>query len=48
MILFWFGVIAQFITVMFVVPEYVEYGYSPFLTDEKEGALTLNNAISFA
>ena len=48
MMLFWFGILAQLITIMFVVPEYIEYGYSPFLTYEKEGQLTINNVIEFA
>ena len=47
MMLFWFGILAQSIVILFAVPEYVEYGYSPYLAPEKEGQITLKNIINF-
>lgn len=48
MMLFWFGVLAQSITVIFVTTDFIKYGYSPYLIRWESNELTLINAFNIA
>lgn len=48
MMLFWFGILAQSITVWFVIGDVSEYGYARFLTYDKTDKLTPANLFGYA
>ena len=48
MMLFWFGIIAQLVTVWFVISDYSEHGYVKYLTYEGRGELTPANVLGYA
>jgi len=48
MMLFWFGILAQLITVWFVISDVSEYGYPRFLTYDGTDKLTPDNVFGYA